>query len=50
MVVILATWEVEIKRIEMEASLSKKFTRPHFKQWLGTVACACHSSHVGKHK
>jgi hypothetical protein len=32
--VILATWEVYFRRITVP---SKKFPRPHFNQWLGTV-------------
>jgi hypothetical protein len=35
--------------LQFEASLGKKFTKAHLKQWLGVV-CICHSSYVEKHK
>jgi hypothetical protein len=35
MSVILATWEVEIKRITVQDQPGKKFKRPHLNQWLG---------------
>jgi hypothetical protein len=27
---------------------TKKFKRPHFSQWLGTVVCSCHPSCSGE--
>jgi hypothetical protein len=32
---------------QFEASLGKKFVKPHLNQWLGVVAHACYPSYVG---
>jgi hypothetical protein len=32
----------------LEANLGKKLMRPHLKQWLGAVLCACHPRYTGK--
>jgi hypothetical protein len=33
-----------------EASLGKKFSKSHLKQWLGVVTHACHLNYTEKHK
>jgi hypothetical protein len=50
MPVILATWEAEIRRMQLKVSLGKKYSRPHLNQYLGVVTCACHPSCYGKHE
>jgi hypothetical protein len=49
--VILVTWEAEIRRIEFQASLTKKFTRPHLNgKKLKMAVCSCHPSNGEKCK
>jgi hypothetical protein len=55
--VILAIWEVELKKIAIHASSGqksknlKKFVRLYFdSRKVGVVACACHLSNDGKLK
>jgi hypothetical protein len=47
MLIILATQEAEIGRIEVKASPGKKFMRSHLNQQLDVVVCACHPGYVG---
>jgi hypothetical protein len=49
MPVILASWEVKIKR-NMVSAQAKKCTRPHLNHWLGTVMLTCHPSYTRKNK
>jgi hypothetical protein len=46
--VIPAIWEMEIRRIMVEASPGKSFKRSHLNQWLDAVEYTCHSSNVEK--
>jgi hypothetical protein len=39
-----STWEETVGGLWFKASPGKKFTRPHFNQWLGEVAQAYHPS------
>jgi hypothetical protein len=44
--VILATWELEIARMEVQGQPGNVFKRPHLNQWLGTRD----PNYSGKHK
>jgi hypothetical protein len=47
---ILATKEVEIKRILVQGQHRQKFHKTSLDKWLDAMAQACHPSYVGKHK
>jgi hypothetical protein len=48
--VIVDAQKMKIRRLWFEASLGKKFSRPHLNQCLGAVVHACHSRYMRKHK
>jgi hypothetical protein len=49
MSVIPATWEIETRRIKLEASPGRNFMRPNLNNniTLGLVVLTCHTSYIG---
>jgi predicted RNase H-like nuclease len=48
--VILNSWQVEIKRVVVQAQSGQRPHETHLNQWVGMLVHGCQPSYVEKHK